>query len=462
MSDNGGTGLPPRRRDRYSRPMPWPGRSLCSTALVRAALLAVCAGTGAGCGDNLPPTFDAPPDGAADAAARDARVDAAPSGMVRVTVHHLGVAAEAALVGFHQADGTLVTMVQTDSAGLAEALVEAGTWVTAVVDPAGPDAALYTIAEVAPGDVLTIGAASARPPTRMTFNLPTRAGASGHRLFFGRCGEFTPTAATVTLDLECRPGAVTDLVVVAVDGAGQPLAATLREELTVSAGATVTVLADWVDATAVAVTYRGLDPAATSLGASLSSERPSGRAVTGPAATLTATAGVATTSLATVTLADSRAVHHLRLADGVGAQNRHDGSEPAASYDRDVGAELLPWLTAAPTFELAARRLRWTTRSGGASADAVVASVAFARAGASPVDGRWSVVAPAATELVLPVLPWAPAELQPSSGDTTGTSVRLVGGSDGYPGLRAFALTPSLDRFAGPGRLITSGLAVAE
>ena len=87
---------------------------------------------------------------------------------------------------------------------------------------------------------------------------------------------------------------------------------------------------------------------------------------------------------------------------------------------------------------------------------------AFARAGASPVDGRWSVVAPAATELVLPVLPWAPATLQPSSGDTTGTSVRLVGGSDGYPGLRAFALTPSLDRFAGPGRLITSGLAVAE
>jgi hypothetical protein len=143
---------------------------------------------------------------------------------------------------------------------------------------------------------------------------------------------------------------------------------------------------------------------------------------------------VATTSLATVTLADSRAVHHLRLADGVGAQNRHDGSEPAASYDRDVGAELLPWLTAAPTFELAARRLRWTTRSGGASADAVVASVAFARARRQP--GRW----PLERGSRQPRPSWCcrccrgrRPSCNRAAGDTTGTSVRLVGGSDGYP-----------------------------
>src|SRR5690606_34369552 len=130
------------------------------------------------------------------------------------------------------ANGNLITVVQTDSTGRASAVVPPGSMVTLAdvsTEPGKTNYVFETILGVMPGDEIVRGVTTA--PTLPTILAPTLSGAvenADEYFVYAGCSEVITanpaSIASVEITAECVDGGTFDVLAVARDSEGAPLA----------------------------------------------------------------------------------------------------------------------------------------------------------------------------------------------------------------------------------------------
>lgn len=440
------------------------------------------------CGDDgvhhLP---DAPPgqrDGGVDAAG-DAAI--AP---VTVTVTNAGAPVAGVTVFFQNPDQSEVATVQTDSAGIATALMPHGGFVTAL-DAFGFDAPaaapgrhyLRTWVDVVPGDSLHLdGLPGGDPPPVATLKLTvpqdTFAVPASYRVF-SQCGQTTvspplakrpggpangailpPMTGAITMYPPC--GATADFVVVDYDDAGQPLNYLYLPSVPVTDATTVDFTAlhyggtgaqdvslTMLPATTSSVFYelRGLGPSPGSIYLAATANP----AVTGTTATFQVQAppADATFGYAELGYLDTSTTGSLSSEHQFGRWN----AVPASDYP----AARLADFTSVPTID-ATGLVAWTMTPAPAATPTFYAAALRDGNADGSVTWLWQNVGKyTGTGLVYPRLPNVGADFNPVPGDgATVTDLYLADAPGGWDAVRPIALDLfdqfgdfSLDRLAG-------------
>ncbi|MDB4959689.1 MAG: hypothetical protein JWO36_7258 [Myxococcales bacterium] len=402
------------------------------------SLLIVCVSLAAACGgDPVRHTPDAPP------GSPDAYVDAVASHLVSIAVTLGGVGAPGITVHFQNADSTVVSSTVTDAQGTASAMMADGGYVTAS-EPIAPNE-LYTWAGVKGGDHLQLDRPE-RPPSMftLTFNADSNDVSVSYYIFHSNCSRairVIPSGSTISLS-SCGP--TIDVLVEAVDGAGNTLSAFFHPDVPVTDGATV-ALTDTL--TLVTNTTLNFTNVADVMGGSLyvrgQLASPKGVVHAFPPKSLTQTAGAAT---ATVPLPTFTGALQIIETDTMVTQNgdQHviDWKPQAATYNLDVEAALLQSYDSFPQFDPTTHSFTWTLTGTTTQGDFVIGSANILR----ELAGRswyWTIAAPATgTTLALPVIPAGTFDFNPAATDI-GSLNQLITAKipGGYDAARARVLS---------------------
>jgi len=384
----------------------------------------------------------------------------APGTPVALTVTRNGAPVAGVHTYFLNADSSLVATVDTDAAGTASAVVEAGGSVTAIDPFAGAVVAdgndLRTFMGVQPGDQLALTQTDSQAIT-FTLKVAPVSTANVYDVFTS-CGSAPVVpgggaGGQITL-FNCHGTA--DIVVLAStlnSAVKVPVSALFHPNVALTQGGTVDLTADTYRPL-TGVTFNYVNAPNTTLTISHTLVSAAGRLApfaavfTGKPATLEEPAIPGATGI---------------VDTAVGLTGEHhvvDWGPFAATYMLDMNNLLLPDVTAAPSFNAATMHVSWTEATVGVAPDLTTTTIDVAR-----IDGsrrwHWTVAAPyTAGALAFPVLPtdvadWAPSASLDRVDVTALTNAKVPGG---YAAVRAHVhdVREATEFVAGPsGRVIT-------
>jgi hypothetical protein len=280
----------------------------------------------------------------------------------------------------------------------------------------------------------------------ITVTWPANAAATSFRVI-NSCGTFETaaagtTSATSDLNANC-PASTLDILVVANDASGLPIASTFADDVAYTSGGTIDLPA-FVAAQSFAWTATDIPGDVTGvqfLASALVGDTRGG----GVLQAATPVAGAASVTIPMPVGVDGYMVSAGGGRGGSAFQDhvyRIDGSSLAQTFDGD---DLLPWVTGIG-YDRVDRRVSWTL-DGVHAFDAHVVTIrwpapAALYGGGPPTFYMWRVFAPpGAAEVTLPELPAALAAYEPPMTSVLEIEVYVydLDGVDGYAGARAFA-----------------------
>ena len=350
-------------------------------------------------------------------------------------------------VYFLDADSTVVLATMTDTTGTASAVMAAGGSVTAIdaYGAGGNSHQVDTFEGVKPGDHLLLTGAGLTTSITMTVTAPidSTAGIVSYEVqtpcggtTLANPGSGASPSGQVTLN-GC--GATTDLVIVARDDASQIADYIYVHDATVSDAATL-------DLSAMTYTAGGTRTYALT-------NIPTGFTPSGATDAVLAPNGLYVqqgTNLAadgsplpvtTVPIGTHWSQIAISGAANIGQHFFFDWGPYASTYTTDVGARVLPDLTAYPTFDPSLHAVLVTEATGGTAPDALYASL-FAQRTSTNTSWNWQVAAAHATTVALPTLPTDVFDANIVATDTYGVNtLGLIKAPGGYDALRPVLLT---------------------
>lgn len=378
-------------------------------------------------------------------------VDASPFGPVTLTILQGTDPRTGVRVIFQNADSTTVLETTTGTDGKAGAMMLPGGYVTAI-DPfpnqgqGVATADLRTFAGVKPGDQLRLFEQPLIQPTAINLNvaLPIENTAASYRVstncFFGHPID---TSGSGPLQLSgCGP--TSNLLVEAVDNANNSFKSFYKQSVPLVDNGTLDLTGETFAAIPdVTFTYTNVPAALTSVfvngvrATSLGTIYELNGNANVEAGTATLTTKVPEISNATAVTASSFG------SSGVGF-TQHMISEwgPAsATYTLDTSGMFLPEFDSIATLDHAAHSVKWTSSGGSVQPDFVFVRAFLGRE--SPLQSwRWTIVAPAGAQAVLPVLPDS-STYNPIAGDFGSFDVRTGKVPGGYDAVRENILATS-------------------
>ncbi len=409
-------------------------------SLVTLLLLAgACGDDGVHHQPDAPPAPDAP------------SIDAATTGPVTLTIIDDGTAVAGVKVYFQNADSSLVGMKETDAAGVATVVMDAGGYITAV-DPfpnpsqtfgASTAFQLRTIAGVKPGDQLKLTNTRAPfTPVTFTLTLPVDVNANEYRIMTS-CGStsftdpggpgFQPTGAATLFGC----GGAADFLIETFDVNGGPLGAFYHPGVVVAEGGTVLLTDAYAPVPDVEINYTNVAAAFSSVQFHNVLASAHGALLdTFGSIELSAGAGAATVKLPAVDGGIS--IHQSRLGSAISEHVVVDWSPATAAHAIDLANLPLPDYTTAPVFDTAIHAVTWTSAAAATQPDLAVVTLDFERT--TPIQRvDWQIAAPySGTTLTLPVLPEPIASLNPIATDAANvfrlTTAKVPGGYDAVRG----------------------------
>ncbi len=385
----------------------------------------------------------------------------APGMPVALTVTRNGAPVAGVHTYFLNADSSLVATLDTDATGTASAVVEAGGSVTAI-DPFAASAAavavdgndLRTFMGVEPGDQLALTQSDSKS---ITFTLRIAAANTANVYdVLTSCGSASVVpgggaGGRVTL-FDCQGTADIVVVASALNGAIKvPVSGLYHPNVALTQGGTVDLTADmYQPLTGVTFNYTNAPNATISISHTLVS-------AAGRIAPFVTTFTGKPTTLGEPTVPGATGI----VDTAVSLTSEHhvvDWGPLAATYMLDLN-NLLPDLTAAPSFSAATKLVSWTEGAAGAAPDLTTTTIDVARSDGSR-HWHWTVAGPYTSgALAFPALPTDVADWAPSNSDrvavTALTNAKVPGG---YAAVRAHAhdVRDATGFVAGPsGRVVT-------
>jgi hypothetical protein len=393
-----------------------------------------------------------PDGGGSDATSADASQtpDAVVRGTVKVTV--IDPTSIAPAVGvqvvFLDPDGTVATRVATDGQGKAQGDVLPGGSVTSVI-VTGTTYSMETIQAVKPGDDLVMNYLNTPQDNTLigTYGVtyPTYPGASTYTLY-GPCDPAGPAGTnplTITMNISafCKQTTM-DLVVVAYDQTGTPLAYNEKPGVAFVANDSTTLANNWLPLKTLNASYTNVPVDVASI--ALEHQAPDSYgyrlAQNGvPQSGVLALSGTVVTPAAAFirsTFNSSSGPTQERLARIAGS---------VLAYNLDVDGQLLKWIQA-PTFTPETATLSVTlTGSSTVVPDGSIAQLSYsrpiafkARPGTATNTYEWIVIRPNAGPLTLPTLPIEVGDVAPRLGDFVGGTFMAMAEADNVAGYDAF------------------------
>lgn len=359
-------------------------------------------------------------------------IDADPNVRGTVTVHVVDKTG-APVPGLHavfiDTDST-VTDVVTDANGAAQASVYPSATVTVVRERSTMGAySMTTVQELVPGDDIKIYSAPSTAPAtddamssrvvpldqtsagNFTFNYSTRAGANSYSVFTpcGRTDVGGSTSPSLPFKAGCASGTF-DVLVVAASGSNA-LAWTSKSAVAFSSGGSTTITEPWHDVESFDMSYTNVTNRVTGIDMQRFMPYVRGIAqVTGAGTTAGSDVTVSTTKAAKglpaiikskFTCSEGSGPDCISSATGTAAQSITtviDGN--AASSSLDVGANLLPWVSA--SYDPLTTTIQVTTTGSGAI-DLFEANLRYTRN--DSVIYTWRVFGPTPGNVTFPTLP---------------------------------------------------------
>jgi hypothetical protein len=412
----------------------------------RVNVLSLCAVGVAAC--NLPYPADVGPDARADAAP-----DARPS--ITVSVNVIDISGRGPATGtpvvFSDPAGALVAMVQTDSAGHAQADLPLGGSATAIFARSASEYDIYAVLGVKPGDNMTIRPAfDTTSAGTFTVSFPPYAGATSYTVF-GPCGMGAPTTTTSTT-LTMYEFCVQDPMTVSVDAMTTSGVEAHLENggVAYSDGGSVTLNGSWQGLMTLNETLTNIPSSVAQIQGYRYSPDRAGHDLalgSGPPAN-----GVLSLSADVPTSAGAIVWNNLKRVGGLDEEQQiyQQTSGGAVTYALDVGSHMLPWLNSSG-LDLSTNVVT-TSVTGTNDSDIAFVNLAFSR---STTTYAWYVAAPDPAHVVLPGVPDSIAPVNPRVGDQI-AYVRTVlfdaDSIDGYDAARAdpfnlFSIATSFSRW---------------
>jgi hypothetical protein len=420
----------------------------------RAAILLALAG----CKADLHQTVDAQPlDAAIDSLSPNGDP---PANAVKLTVTRGTAPVVDVAVFFQGADSSLISASLTNDKGVAWAVMPAGGFVTAVQHAGTGLDHLSTFASVQPADSLELdlsppGSAS---PHLLQITVPTAANAVSY-LVHTPCGSEPMGSETADITL-VGCGVTTDLVIVPQDVDGVALGALFAPGVNVDGGP-ATITGSYQSFANVSVSYTNVPAFVTFIGVyeALSAEQRAFARSEG----VTPAGGLAQVdvSMPQSTATELTVSNLFPTAGEIGIQTIYGWHPASATVDVDVGSVLLPAYATAPEYQVATRRIAFTTRAG-VMPDVVRGQIRVHRDNIP--SGRawdWRIVAPYESGITFPKLPVFDFDFNPLGGDTiTIGELSSISVPGGYAGFRAqgFAEARSVAISGTLGRIVQQDL----
>lgn len=370
-------------------------------------------------------------------------------GTVRIKIYDpadTGAVVTGVPVVFVEADDTLVGHPVTDTDGVVTADVHAGASATLVITT-GNRTELETLLGLKPGDDIILGPRRGPSTDAGTFTVSfaTYSGASNYTVY-GPCGSTSSATSPASLQMSsnCKLDTM-DLLVVASDATGTPLASLTKTSVTFQAGGSTAITGTYQSVQQMTASYTNIPAAASTIDIARAvpdqygfSDDRSGTPANGTFSTSLA-APQGGKALITTTATNS-ATNGQQTIQEVIAGN-------ALTHGMDVGATLLPWLGAA-TFDLTTHRLTVPVDATGTSGDAP--DVFFAQAsyqrGVSPNIQYfdWLVIGATPGDQTMPTMPMEVGDVMPKATDTAASGLAVIAESDmlaGYDVIRQDVFT---------------------
>jgi hypothetical protein len=369
----------------------------------------------------------------------DAAADAPTHGMVRVTVYDpagTGVVVTGVPVVFVEADGTQVGHPVTDANGVVSADVHAGASATVVITmPSGSQ--MSTLLGLEPGDDIIFGPRGRDSADAGTFavSFPTFSGAASYEVY-GPCGSASTAGTSVTLGMDtvCKQDTM-DLLVVAMDAGGNPIAALQKTGVTFTAGGSTAVTGTYQFVSQFTASYTDIPAAVTRVGFRREVPDDYGYSSNGT--------GTPSSGTFSASVPGPQGASALVSTDVI--NNTTGGQQTitqqiqgnALTYGMDVGTTLLPWIGQL-SLDLAAHTIVIPIDNTGTSGDAP--DVFFAQAGydrgtsPSVQHFTWLVVGATPGDVTLPTLPPEVGDVMPKPTDTALDPLAALAESDALSG----------------------------
>ncbi|NVB82664.1 MAG: hypothetical protein HOV81_30080 [Kofleriaceae bacterium] len=365
----------------------------------------------------------------ADASPADADANLVGNVVVHA-VDKTGAAVPGLHVVFIDSDGTTIDQV-TNAQGTAQASVHPGASATVIRERNTLGAySMTTVQALVPGDDITIdtapGSAAATDDAmsnrvvplnttaagNMTFTYPAYSGAAKY-IVFTPCGR-TDVGTSRSPSLAFQAGCVKspfDVLVVAASSGDVPLAWATKSGITFAAKATAAITDTWHAPESFAATYTNVTNRVTSI--EMNRFVPYVRGIAQQVATGTTTGGDTTISTTKATKGLTTLIKsRILCAEGTGAGCVSSSSGTAqqtinevidgnaAAYSLDVGANLLPWVSASYVPET---KTIAVTLTGTGTVDLFEANLRYTRNNA--VIYTWRVFGPTPGDVTFPTLP---------------------------------------------------------
>ena len=374
-----------------------------------------------------------------DASPDDAAPDAPTHGMVRVKVYdpaNTGAVVTGVPVVFVEADGTQVGHPVTDPDGVVTADVHAGASATVVITTTS-GTQMSTLLGLKPGDDIIFGPRNGDSTEAGTFTVSfqTYSGAASY-VVYGPCGSTSTAGASATLDMATRCKQDTmDVLVVAMDVNGNPIAALQKTGVAFTAGGSTSVTGTYQFVSQFTASYTDVPAAVTSMNFSRAVPDDYGYSSfnSGTPSSGTFSASVpgpqGATALVTTNVSNNATGGQQTIAQQIQGN--------ALTYGMDVGTTLLPWV-GQPSLDLAAHKLVIPIDNAGTSGDAP--DVFFGQAaydrGVAPNQQHfsWLVIGATPGDVTLPTLPPEVGDVMPKPTDSALQPLAALAESDALSG----------------------------
>jgi hypothetical protein len=361
-------------------------------------------------------------------------------GLVRITIYDpadTGAVVTGVPVVFVEADDTLVGHPVTDSMGVVTADVHAGASATLVITT-GNTTQLETLLGLKPGDDIILGPRRGESTDAGTFTVsfPAYPGA-GSYVVYGPCGSTSTTALSAVLLMQsnCKLDTM-DLLVVATDASGTPLASLSKGSVTFQAGGSTAVSGTYQSMPQLTASYTNIPATVSSIDVQRSVPDDYGfsddRSATPMNGTFSAMLRAPQGSKALITTSVTNTANSGRQT----IQQLIAGN--ALTHGMDVAMTLLPWI-GVPSFDLATHKLTVPVdplATSGDAPDVFFANAQYTR-GTDPNTQQhfdWLVIGPAPGDVTMPTLPMEVGDVMPKTTDTGSSGLAVSAESDALSG----------------------------
>ena len=341
-------------------------------------------------------------------------------------------------VVFVDADGTEVGHPVTDQDGIASADVHAGASATVVITRE-TITQMTTLLGLKPGDDIILGPRRGMPTSagNFTVSFATYSGATNYTVY-GPCGATNSTTSPVglTMQSDCKQDTM-DLLVVAYDPNGNPLASLTKTGVTFAAGGSTAVTGTYQVVSNFTASYTNVSATVTSI--DFTRELPDNDGFTRGASGAPAS-GTYSASVPAPQGSTARVITNLETSTGAQQTIEQAIQGNALTYGMDVGATALPWL-GEPALDLANHTITVTidpTGTSGDTPDVFALEGSYSRT----IDQMnhsydWLVLGPTPGDLVLPIMPAEVGDVMPKADDSSAFAAAFMVDSDAIAGYDA-------------------------